>query len=220
MLGNGWTMWGERLFWKENAEKKLTATELMKKLENDKDYQEKKKQKDFALKQKHELLVKEYKSFSKECKKLGYSLETAWDLVMVKQPYPDLIPILMKYLEEKNHSSKFREGIARALAVYDSSPYFDRLFELYKESKNECKNVSWAIACTLSASALTQEQFDIIEKMIYNKEIGNDRNALLNAIKRMKGEQKKRCLAYARQDEALRINLGDSKLDKERGEKN
>lgn len=190
----------------------MTAAELIKKLENDKDYQERICQKDLELKQKHDLLVKESESFANECKQAGYALETAWDLIMVEEPYPELVPVLIKYLEEKNHSTKFREGIARALAVFDSSPYFDRLLKVYYESKGEYETVPWAIACALSAAAVTQLQLDVIEKMIYDKEIGDDRSALLDSIRNMKGKQKQRVLAYARSDEALKKNLRIYKL--------
>lgn len=185
----------------------MTAAELIKKLENDKEYQARIRQRNLEIKEKWDLVAKESESFSKECKQAGYSLETAWDLIMVEEPYPELIPILIKYLEEKNHSPKFREGIARALAVSDSYPYFDRLLKLYYESKEEYETVPWAIACALSAAAVTQEQLDVIEKMIYDKEIGEDRFALLSSIKSMKGNQKQRVLAYAHSDEALKKNL-------------
>lgn len=123
------------------------------------------------------------------------------------EPYPKLIPILIKYLEQKSHSSQFKEGVARALAVRDSSDYFDKIIALYNDAKEDAETVRWAIACAICESARTQEQLTIVEQMIYDEKIGNDRNALLDAIKRMKGEQKKRCLAYVNANEALRINL-------------
>ncbi|MBD5447817.1 MAG: hypothetical protein HDR32_08810 [Treponema sp.] len=113
----------------------------------------------------------------------------------------------MKYLEEKKHSPKFREGVARALAVPKASPYFDRILAQYNDAKEEHEVVRWSIACAICASARTQEQLNIVEQMIYDEKIGNDRNALTGAMRRMKGEQKERCLAYVKADEKLRINL-------------
>ena len=189
----------------------MTAEELMKKLSDDKTYQERNHLKDLEIKRNHDLLAKEYEQFSNDCKKFGYSLETAWDLIMVEESYSDLIPVLINYLAEKNHSPKFREGIARALAVYDSSPYFNKILELYYESKDEHESVHWAIACALSAAAITQDQLDVIEKLILNKDIGNDRNALLDSIPKMKGEQRIRVVDYAKSDLQLKINLNNIK---------
>lgn len=152
-------------------------------------------------------MVQKSKSFSNDCRRLGYDLETTWDAIPVAKKAPELIPILMKYLEEKKHSPKFREGVARALAVPKASPYFDRILAQYNDAKEEHEVVRWSIACAICASARTQEQLNIVEQMIYDEKIGNDRNALTGAMRRMKGEQKERCLAYVKADEKLRINL-------------
>ncbi|MCH5294227.1 MAG: hypothetical protein J1E07_10880 [Treponema sp.] len=185
----------------------ITAKELMEKLAKDKDYQERARKKKAKILEAAAKLDKEYKPFSRECKRAGHSVETAWDLLPVKKPYPELMPILMKYLEEKNHSPRFRDGVARAMAVPEASPYFDRILAQYYDAKDEHETVRWAIALAICESARTQEQLDVVEQMIYDEKVGNDRNALLGAIKRMKGEQKKRCLAYVNDTEALRINL-------------
>lgn len=185
----------------------MTASELIKQLEKDKNYQDKLNEKTVEIQKKHDILVKESKCFSKDCSKFGYSLETAWDLIMIKDSYPDLIPLLMKYIEEKNHSAEFREGIARALAVKDSSPFFNRLLKLYYEAEKEPETVRWAFVCALSAAAITQEQLDVIENMIYDEKLGEDRIGLLDAIKKMKLVQKKRVIEYVSKDDKLSENL-------------
>lgn len=185
----------------------ITAKELIEKLAKDEKYQEMMRKKEEKLLEADRKLVREYEPFSRDCTQAGYSFETAWEVIPVAKQTPELIPILLKYLEEKNHSPRFREGVARALAVPKASPYFDRILAQYNDAKEERETVRWAIALAVCESARTQEQLNIVEQMIYDEKIGNDRNALTGAMKRMKGEQKKRCLAYVKADAVLWKNL-------------
>lgn len=185
----------------------MTAEELLNKLKNNKDYQDMFNKKNFERQKQHDALVQEAKSFSNDCLSVGYELETPWDLISVKEPYPKLIPILIKHFEQKNYSPKFREGVARALAVKDSSDFFDIILSLYNNTSDKAGNVKWAIACALSGAATTQKHFDIIEQLILDAENGNSRNALLDTIKHMKKEQKERILKYALTDSQLLPNL-------------
>lgn len=185
----------------------MTTEELLNKLKNDKQYQARLKTREEDLQKRHEILVKESKSFSKDCYLLGYELETPWDLINISEPYPKLIPTLIKYLEQENYSSQFREGVARSLAVKDSTEYFDNILHQYNKTPVTSENVKWAIACALSESARTQNHYDIIEKLICDVENGVSRNALLDTVKRMRKEQKETILQYARTDVQLLPNL-------------
>lgn len=185
----------------------MTAKELIEKLKNDEKYISIVEEKERKIKKEIDLLDNEYKEFAQDCKNVGYILTTAWDLIDIKEPYPRLIPVLLKYLEEENHSPKFREGIARAMAVSDSSPYFFKILKLYHQSGNDSGNVKWAIACALSVAAQNQEQYDVIEKMIKDKSLGTYRNALLYTVRNMEDIQKKRLSEFIKHDSQLSINF-------------
>jgi hypothetical protein len=192
--------------------KGVTAAELMASLKNDPAFlaarakEEQERQGELAL------LEAEYADFARDCFLVGYSLKTAWDLVQTDKPYPELIPILVKHLREENHSAKFREGIARALASPESSKYFAEIFSLFVAAKEQPPTVRWAIACALSVAAQDQQDLDTLEGLLLDKKIGQDRNALLQAVKRMPKEQRERVLSFAREDAELKINLGVYKL--------
>jgi hypothetical protein len=176
-------------------------------LKNDTNYQLEFEKREQERKREWAMLEAEYSEFAKDCFDTGYCLKTAWDLIEIADPYPALIPVLIKHLHKENHSAKFREGIARALAVYDSASYFNEIFSIYSETRNEPETVRWAIASALSVAAREKQDFDIIEKLIFDKNIGNDRSALLYAVKHMSGEQRKRVLAFAKSEPELKINL-------------
>lgn len=185
----------------------MTAEELLNKLKDDKKYQKKISEKESELRKKHDELVQESKMFSEDCKHFGYNLQTPWDLINISEPYPKLIPILVKYLEQNNYSSKFREGVARALAVKDASDYFDNILCQYNNASVVSENLKWAIACALSGAATLQKHFDVIKQLIFDRRNGNSRNALLDTVKLMNIEQKKEILEYVKTDVQLLPNL-------------
>lgn len=194
------------------TKKRITAAELMLSLSNDQSYKAKREKEEQERKQKLDLLEKEYVSFSKDCAELGHLIKTAWDLVQTAKPYPDLIPVLIKYLEEENHSAKFREGIARALATADSFIYFDKILEQYIKTGSQQNEVRWAIGCALAQAAQDQETLNKIEVILFDKKYGRDRAPLIQAIKRMQKKQRMKVIEMAAGDDELKNAIKTFKI--------
>jgi len=152
----------------------------------------------------------ESSAIARDSSRFGYQIKVTWDLMRVKNLDPAMVSIMVKYLYEPNHSDKFREGIIRSLDVPESAPHFKEILDLFTKEQNP--HLRWTIALALSAAAKEQEDFDIIERLIFDKKIGDVRSGFLGAIKRMKGQQRERTLAFAREDPELKINLHTYRL--------
>jgi hypothetical protein len=190
------------------AKKKMrTVKEFTEMLEQDPEYIKMREKKKQEMLKRRALLEAECLPFVTECSRFGYHIKTTWDLMREKNINPELVPIMIKFLSEPNYTEKFREGIARSLTVPESTPYFKEFFNLFMKEKKEGSPIRWSIACVLSHSARKQDELDVIENLIFDEKVGVDRSAFLGAIKRMKGEQHERTLAFARNDPQLKINL-------------
>ena len=187
--------------------KMRTVKEFTEMLEQDPEYIKMREKKKQEMLKRRTLLEAECLLFVTECSRFGYHIKTTWDLIGEKNLNPELVSIMVKFLSESNYSDKFREGIARSLSVPESAPYFKDFFNLFLKEKKEGSPIRWSIACALSNAARKQDELDVIENLIFDEKVGVDRSAFLGAIKRMKGEQRERTLAFAREDPQLKINL-------------
>jgi hypothetical protein len=190
------------------AKKKIrTVEEFTTSLEQDPEYIKMRERKKQDLLERQALLEAECLPFVTECSRFGYNIKTTWDLMKEENLNPELVSIMVKFLYESNYSEKFREGIAHSLIVPESVPYFKDFLNLFLKEKKEGSPIRYSIATILSEAARKQDELDIIEDLIFDKKIGVDRSAFLGAIKRMKGDQRKRTLAFAKEDPQLKINL-------------
>ena len=153
-------------------------------------------------------LEDESSAFVQECARFGYNIKTAGSLVSLKNINPELIPVMIKYLNESGYSDAFRESVAFSLDVPESVPYFKDILDLFSREKDKESSACWAIACALAGAAKKQEDVDTIEQMIYDKNLGAVRSAFLHIVKKqMKGEQQERVLSFAKEDAELKNNL-------------
>ena len=164
------------------------------------------------LQKRNEAFLIESIPYVQDCSRFGYNIKTAWGLANEKSINPELIPIMLNYLSDKNYSDIFRECIARSLDVPEAAPYFNDVLNMFNNENNDSK-VKWVIGHALSLLAKKQDEVDIIEKMIYDKKLGINRSPFLHTVKKqMKGEQLERVLAFAREDPELKINLKVNRL--------
>jgi len=184
-----------------------TVGEIAKELAQDPEYLKMREKQEQELSKRRALIEAECSLFVADCSRFGYNIKTTWDLMEEKNLDPELVSLMIKYLCDPNYSDIFREGIAHSLLVPEAAPYFKDFLDLFKREKKEGSPIRWSIACALSDAAKKQDELNIIESLIFDKKVGVDRSALLGAIKRMKGEQRERTLAFAREDPQLKINL-------------
>jgi hypothetical protein len=187
--------------------KGITAAELMTRLQNDPTYQVEREREEQEREKSLAQLEAEFSEFAQECFRAGYSLKTAWDLVQTDKPYPELVPILVKYLGEEGHSVKYREGVARALATSDSAGFFCDILLQFNTAGDQSKGVRWAIACALAQAAQDEDSLDTVERLLADKSFGRDRAPLVQAIKRMPKEQRTRVISSAVKDSDLKEDL-------------
>jgi hypothetical protein len=149
-----------------------------------------------------------------ECFRIDYSIQRPSDLtrdyerpIIIEDEslHPDLIPIMIKHLSDKNHSFAFRHELAVALVVPEASPYFYDILRLYNKEENE--QIQFQLAEALAEAAQTQDALDVIERLIHDKAFFF-RSSFLATVKRMeKGEQRERILEYARKEPELKQNF-------------
>jgi len=138
--------------------KNITAAELIDQLKNDPDYKERAKKRDAELKPIWDKRKKDEEELVSEIRKIGYKIDSIYDLVNNKPheflerkfigKYNKAYPILIQHLN-KPHEQMIREGIIRALTEKDGGEEVEKaLFEQFeKETNNEIK---WIIANALS----------------------------------------------------------------------
>jgi hypothetical protein len=185
--------------------KEMTAGDILDSFKNDPEYVKMKEQKEKEWLKSIADLEAESSVFVQECSRFGYNLKTPGCLVKEKNLDPDLVALVIKYLYETHYSKGFRLGLAHSLTVPEAAYYFSDILDLFKKEKDI--HVRYYLGVALSDAAKKQDDMDIIEHLIFDKEVGVERNALLGAIKRMKGEQRERTLTFAREDPELKINL-------------
>lgn len=143
----------------------MKASDLMKKLEADPEYQEMRKRKDRELKEREVLLAADERGLIEELSEAGYKVESVWDLVNNNNRYEFLrkfegsyrraYSILVKHLNIEHHP-RIREGIIRALTEKDANETASEalLAAFYQEQDS---NLKWVLANALS-TVLTRSQ--------------------------------------------------------------
>ena len=156
-----------------NAQKKqsMTVKEWLARLNNDPEFvrrqQERERKRSAEVAKLRAELKPEQDPLLAELAKAGYPVESVWDLVNTRTPYPTVVTILVKYLRIARHPV-LREGIARALSVPEArgAPARDLLEELKRRADDQSKNEArFALANALATAGDDSMRTDI-ETMI------------------------------------------------------
>lgn len=143
----------------------MDASDLMKKLDNDPEYQAMQKQKDKEREEWRKVFAEDEKDLIEELKVLGYDINSVWDFVNNNNRYEFLrqfdgeyisaYAILVKHLNIEHHP-RIREGIIRALSEKNANSVASEalLCAFYKETD---PNVKWVLANALR-TVLTRAQ--------------------------------------------------------------
>lgn len=134
----------------------------------------------------HQRLVEELQSAEaplvEALRAAGYEVKSVWDLVSVKTPYPQALPILLDHLN-RPYPGRIREGIARALAAPEAKFAWDTLVKLYE--KEQEKNAKDGLAVAVAAIAVAHKE--LVEQIIplaRDTTLGSSRLLLLVALER------------------------------------
>jgi hypothetical protein len=168
----------------------ITAIELMKKLNQDKEYQE--KQQERANKMKLlEIVYEEDEIFLiSELKSIGLEVNSVWDLVNRKNDYMEAVPILINHIGVKHHP-RILSGIVRSLAIpalKDNQKLWDGLVELFTQTKSddeisipENRGLTTSISVALESLA-NKERVDILKDLVSTNENHDEIIFIQNAI--------------------------------------
>ncbi len=123
----------------------MKASDLIKKLEADPEYQEMQKRKAQEFEEQEALLAQDERSLIEELSAVGYEIESIWDFVNNDNRYEFLrkfngsynsaYSILVKHLNIEHHP-RVREGIIRALTEKDANKWPRRRYWL-RSTKNK-----------------------------------------------------------------------------------
>jgi hypothetical protein len=110
------------------TKKRAAAGEVMARLEEDPEYQARRRAQETALAELGAACAADEHLLVAEIREAGYDVDSVWDLVnsaphpvLVRRfigPYPHAYPILVRHLQVRHHP-RIREGVIRALTVRD-----------------------------------------------------------------------------------------------------
>lgn len=179
-----------------------TAAELMSELGSDKAFLEREREQEDARKKIRSELLKAEAPLVSDLRSAGVDVESVWDLVDRKEPYPSVIPLLFEHAK-KDYPDRIREGIIRALGVPSSRERWGELVEFFeKNSLNLPQKIRHAAAFALSGAADDSVIDDVI-RLISNDKLGEDRIPLLLALMRSKNPKAKMLVLELRNDPCL-----------------
>jgi hypothetical protein len=164
--------------------KPKTAAEFLAEMEHDEQYQRQRAEKEARLELLRQQYRKEQEVLLGDLRKIGFDLESVWDLVNTREAYAKAIPILVAHLD-KSYSDRTTEGIVRALAIRPArGKAGTKLLEMFRKEKDE--NLRWVIGNTLSVVALPEETDSVLE-LLRDTRFGMSRGMLAHAAARLQG---------------------------------
>jgi HEAT repeat protein len=117
-------------------------------------------------------------------KDVGVNANSVYDLVNSKQPYPQAIPVLLKFLPSVS-DDRIKEGIARALGVEEAKPMaaetLIREFKNYLSETPSQQHTKWAIGNALATVADDSVFYEVVS-LLHNKTQGSARSSVVPAL--------------------------------------
>lgn len=133
----------------------------------------------------------ELTKFLYELKEAGVEIESPWDFVNSKEPYPQAIPILIKHLAEE-YNLRSKEGIVRALATKEAKGIACRpLLDEYKkiaQDPNYNFHYKWVFGLAIY-NTITKEFIDDVIEVVLDERNGDSRDFFVRALTRVKDER-------------------------------
>lgn len=169
--------------------KSTSAGELMNRLQSDPDWVRENAEREARHKATVERLREEVKPeqtpLLADLAVAGINVNSVWDLVNSKRPYPAAIPVLAAHLKRVRHSV-LREGIVRALTVPEARGAAARIIlsELRRPSGESPHSVRWVLANAITVVG-GENMVDEIEALIADDQYRDVRERLTVALERI-----------------------------------
>ena len=124
----------------------MTAGELMKELESDPEWVAREKAEERWRMARARRLAREEEPLVQEIARAGLLIDSVWDLVNTREPYPEAIPVLLRHLEKTDYDPAIRDGIARALTVRGYPEILPAMIEAFRRDPEPRLNgPKWAM---------------------------------------------------------------------------
>lgn len=122
-----------------------------------------------------------------DLRSVGVLCKGIWDLVNTKEPYPQAIPVLIRYLSNNFHYRN-KEGIVRALAVKEAiGVAAPRLIEEYYRTPLDKDSYRSAIGNAVYVT-FTSTDVEAILQIVEDRKNGPSRFMFVAALGRVKGD--------------------------------
>lgn len=142
-----------------------------------------------------------------ELSKVGIYVDSIYDLVNNKKPYPQAIPVLILLLKKGDISNcRIREGIIRSLAVKEAKGKANAvLINEYKRTPIEQQSLRWSIGNSIRVLITDKDIEDVLE-IVRNKENGSSRQMFVLALGKFKSEIVEDTLIQLLNDEEVTVH--------------
>ncbi len=165
----------------------MTAGELMAKLEADPEWVADRDRINAEFEKEDAELARAEAPVVAELRAAGYAVESVWDFVEIRTPYPEAIPILLEHLQ-RPYPGRIREGIARALAVREAKHAFHLLVRLWREEPDEPMTAKQGLACAASVTGFP-EHLDEMIAMVRDRSLGMTRGFFFEPLEKANTRQ-------------------------------
>ena len=115
--------------------------------------------------------------------KVGLEVDSIYDLVNTKKPYPEAIPVLLELLRRPFSNARIKEGIIRALTVKEAKGKAAPAL-LGQFTKTSDPLLRWAIGNAISVVAIRSDLGEIT-KLVENSDFGDSRQMLVITLGKM-----------------------------------
>lgn len=119
-----------------------------------------------------------------DLRSLGLEVDSVWDLLKIKEPYPEAIPVLLDHLQRPEHTGFTKNGIARALCVKESRPHWDKLRDIYLSSRDPKEQEGLGVALS---GIMTKANLEDVYSLLEREELGMSRVFFLKPLKKLGG---------------------------------
>jgi hypothetical protein len=177
----------------------ISATELMAELEADPEWVRTRDAEEVELQARMRILTIAEQPIAKDLAKVGFNVESAWDLGRF-QSYTAALPVLLAHLEKGGYPDRVMEGLARAIGVKPAGKWWNELRRLYLTPKGPGEEEGLAVALTALA---TKENLDALIELVGDHSRSDTRLHFLRAIKRFGGTRGLEVLESLKSDPML-----------------
>jgi hypothetical protein len=117
-----------------------------------------------------------------DLRRVGYRLETVWNLVNTADSYPEAIPVLLDHIK-RPYKDVYREGMARALTVREARGIAGPvIIDVLRNSEDADSQLRWALANALTIVADRADR-DAIKALIEMEADSDVNDRLKRALK-------------------------------------